>query len=287
MKVLCGKAGECSCHNISSPGSYPVVESLYFSPGRTWEKKLHASEFVFVTNGELQISFDRIVNQTMDEGKVLLLPLGCLFKARTDSGVSLVVLRPGTNIRFCRQIMIPSQNDYKKRRRKESPYLETVPPIRHFLTSLVNSLKNGFICQQYMDVKVQELFFLLHAYYAEEKLVEFFLPLFNNDSIFVKFVWDNYKGIRTVNEFACLYSCSVSNFDKKFKRVFGMPAYKWMMKRKNEVVFHEITMTEKPFCTIAKEHGFPSNSQFTDYCKKHLGKAPTKLRKEYTNNWTE
>lgn len=52
-----------------------------------------------------------------------------------------------------------------------------------------------------------------------------------------------------------------------------------MMKKKVDLVFYQIRTTNKAFKQIAEETGFLSLPQFTDFCKKHLGNSPGKIRK--------
>jgi len=44
-------------------------------------------------------------------------------------------------------------------------------------------------------------------------------------------------------------------------------------------LYHEINATSKPLRQIAKEQKFLSLPQFNDYCKKHFGYPPGKMRK--------
>jgi len=151
--------------------------------------------------------------------------------------------------------------------------------IREFLLTLKNNYEKGLTDSDYLELKKKELFYLLSGYYTAEELGYFFHPLMSNDSRFMDFVLKNYKKVRTVIEFAALYNCSVSNFEKKFRLTFGVSPYKWMNQRRIDEVYQELIATDKPIGQIAEEQKFLSLPQFTDYCKKHLGYPPGKLRR--------
>jgi len=120
---------------------------------------------------------------------------------------------------------------------------------------------------------------LFRAYYTKEDLAVFFSPVLTNTTEFSNFVLQNYRKVKTVRELARLYSCSISSFDKKFKKAFGISPYKWMQERKVSLIYHEIYATHKPIKQIAEEQQFMSLPQFNDYCKKHFGYPPGRMRK--------
>lgn len=264
-------------YTVKSSGETPSsVEHIHLPSFYDGGERISAYEFIFVEKGELYVSFELLKDKKMGEGRILFLPPGYPFKIRTKTNVSLVIIRPGPGIRFINTWDIA---DVDKLPSAIYPFLKATSPIRDYFRFLTDMMESGLTGNNYLDLKVQEFFFLLEGYYPRRELQRFLRPLFTPSVFFAGFIWENYKKMKTVNEFASLYGCSVSCFDKKFQSVFGMPAYQWMMKRKIEALLQQIRTTNKPFSCIAREHGFLSNSQFTDFCKKHLGGAPTKIRK--------
>lgn len=268
--------GSCNGHQLT--GTYPLIKKVTLSPGVLYEGKAPDNEFIFVLNGILQISSDRSGECTVSEGQLLLLPSTDYYKVWTGISAIFHILRPGSQIELCqipRSLISGGFSD------SDLTMLEAQPPITQYFRSFNEMPPVLFQCPRFVSLKIQELFLLFNAYYPQNILEDFLRPLFDERTEFVQFIWKNYRNIKTVNEFAALYNCSVSYFDKKFQQAFGIPTYKWMMQRRNEMLRREIMTTVKPFSLIAREMGFLSNSQFTDYCKKHLGKAPTRLRKDY------
>lgn len=243
-----------------------------------WADKTIGKEIVFVLKGDIYISYGFFMNQLLPEGSILLLPPGCYFNARTEKGVSVLIMRIPEAIRFCNDLLLEDMIDKEELPEEGLGILKINSAVHSYLSILIDLIKDGVLCKHYCELKTKEFLHLLKVYYPQEELSLFFRPLLSNDAQFTEFVLGNYHRVKTVMQFASLCSCSLSNFDKKFRRAFGISAYQWMMKKRNERVYHEIKTTNKSFTQIAEEQGFLSNSQFTDYCKKHLGGAPGKIR---------
>ncbi len=275
-KLLCFQEHfSCNGYDRDTPG---IIDSPHYHPGECWEGKAVTKKIIFILTGSMQISYGFFIDRKIGAGNIYLLPPGCCFTARTGEGVSLLVIRIVEAIHFC-------ENNYLEDLELENPdaktdlqLLEIKPPLHSFLSLLSRTLSDGLRCKHFFKLKTKEMLYLLRTYYTKKELGAFFRPLLSTDAQFTEFVLRNYHRVKTVSQFASLNSCSLSNFDKKFRRAFGTSAYQWMMQKCNEQVFHEIKTTNKPFLQIAEEQGFSSNSQFTDYCKKHLGGTPGKIR---------
>ena len=73
---------------------------------------------------------------------------------------------------------------------------------------------------------------------------------------------------------------SLSGFQKRFKKVFGVSAYHWMKDVRSKSIYHQINSTEKSFKEISDEYGFSSPSHFNDFCKVHFGTTPGRIRRK-------
>ena len=71
---------------------------------------------------------------------------------------------------------------------------------------------------------------------------------------------------------------TTKSFTLKFKTIFNVSPYQWMLEGKTQDIHNEITKTDKPFKQIAAENGFAALSQFSRFCKKHLRQNPSKIR---------
>lgn len=277
MAELLYTAEHLSCKNYEEAET-PFIEKFEYPQGAAWERSSLAKEIIFVLKGSFQISYDFFLDQTITEGHMLLLAPGNYFKAQTEEGVFFIIMRLSDAVNFCDQYHLADLPKEKVSKRKHLPQLEIKPILNSYLSLLLETYTDGLRCIHFLDMKSKELFFILRGYYPKEDMAVFFRPLITADAQFAEFILSNYRKVKSVNDFAALCSCSLSSFDKKFRRAFGISAYQWMMSRRNERIFHEINSTKKSFIQISNEQGFLSNSQFSDYCKKHLGGSPRQLR---------
>jgi AraC-like DNA-binding protein len=127
---------------------------------------------------------------------------------------------------------------------------------------------------------MKELFFLLRAYNTKEDLADFFSPLLTDDMDFYNFVLNNYQSIKTVKELAFLADYSLTGFEKRFKKVFGMSAHQWMKNQLSSSLYHEISCSRKSFTEISDMFGFSSSAHLSNFCKAVFGATPSAIRRE-------
>lgn len=279
MTKLLYAGGHLACNRYDS-SSLPVIELVHFPGGYMWENRLQHTEIIFTLDGGFQVTFDEYIRLLIGGSKAILLPPGCRYKASTEGGLTAFVFRIDEPESFCERFTLERlQKEAAAHEEHSLCVLDINDTVRSYLGELKKHYTEGFRCSVFHRLKVKELFFLLRAYYPSGELAGFFRPLLSNDTSFMNFVLKNYRKVRTVTEFAGLYNSSVSSFDKKFRKTFGTAPYKWMMQKKIRGLYGEISTTAKPLKQIAKEHNFSSLPQFTDYCKKHFGCAPGKLRR--------
>jgi len=257
----------------------PSIDYVQLKAGQRKEETLSSTEVILVTEGELLLSYDHFLDRKIDTGKILLLPPGCHFTVRAGTAVSALVFHIKEAVRFCEGYSIDNEFLGKDISRHEPYCLEVKPAVQNYISFLKDSMESGLTHEYYLQLKTEELLYLLRFYYTTEELGQFFRPLLSSDVQFHQFVLKYYRKVKTVKEFAALNNCSVSNFDKKFRGAFGTSAYQWMQQKKVHLLYHEINATDKPLRQIAKEQKFLSLPQFNDYCKKHFGYPPGKMRK--------
>lgn len=255
------------------------VEYVNCSVEETREEVLPHCEIIFVLNGALSISYDRFFDCRIEAGRAFLLPMGCCFKMQIEKGTSLILFRFEEIISFCGRASLKEFLGNGSKQISDLYLLEVKAPVKSYLSLLKDSLQRGVLASDYFEIKAEELFHLLRAYYTNDELSSFFEPLVSEDVSFSNFVLTNYRNVKTVKEFAVLYNTSLSSFERKFKQVFGISPYQWMKDKKVQLIYHELNTTDKSIKQIAEEQSFPSLPQFNDFCKKHLGFPPGKIRK--------
>lgn len=279
-KLVC-TGGHHSCLHYEGT-EYPSVETIDYPKGFEEERSLSFGEIIVVCKGSLMLSYDLFFNHQIEAGKILLLPPGCHLRVESQDSVILFVFRLKDTLRLCERLPIDTLMNYPEEiTETNQPNTLTVKaPVEIFIQQLSYHIEHGIRCSVYLKQKIDELLILMKTYYSREKLRSFFSPVLNNTSEFTNFVLQNYRKTKSVKEFANLYSCSISCFEKKFKKAFGVSPYKWMKEKKISIIYHEITVTNKPIKQIAEEQRFNSLPQFNDFCKKHFGYPPGKIRKD-------
>lgn len=267
-----------ACSRYDS-GQSPLVEYVTYPMQHAWEEHLAETAIIFILKGSLSLTYEHFLGIKVSRGKIILLPPGCHYKAHTAEGCVAFVFRLSQIDHFCDRFSLERLALEEVDQERDLQVLNMTEIIENYILDLHGHHMQGLRCHMYHEIKVKEFFFLLRAYYPKKKLAGFFRPLLSNDCKFMNFVLQHYKKVKTVYEFAELYQCSVSSFDKKFRHTFGMAPYQWMIQKKIGTLYNEINTTDKPFLQIAKEQKFSSLPQFTDFCKKHFGYSPSKMRR--------
>jgi len=254
----------------------PSIELIQFEAGNKKEGTLLFTEIILVTEGGFFLSYDHLFDHKVEKGKIILLPPGSHFTVRTKTRASALIFRVKDVIQFNKDYF---RTINKATSANELNSLIIKPEIENFIFLLKGYMIHGLSHEIFLKHKSDELLYLLQFYYKEKELIEFFSPLLSPNAHFYNFILQNFRNIKTVREFADKYNCSVSKFGKKFQDTFGTTAYRWMKDRKIASLYYEINTTNKPLRQIAKEQMFLSLPQFNDFCKKHFGYPPGKMRR--------
>ena len=116
------------------------------------------------------------------------------------------------------------------------------------------------------------------AYDTDYDLASLVHPLSKYASSFECFVYQNYKKVKTVEEFAKLGGYSQTTFRRIFDNVFHEPVYEWMLSRRKEEIIYELQNTEATISEICYKFGFESLPHFSNFCKKSFGTSPRSIR---------
>lgn len=236
---------------------------------------------VFVVKGKLSINYDRHNPLVVGESNAFLLPKSLDLRAKALQDSFIVLCCFTSDLKLCSRFSIQGLNSYLVPGFTEFYYsIKIDERISLFLSSLVSSLKDGLGCKHFHSIKREELFLYLRAGYSKQELALFFSPILGDDIDFKDFVLANYKKIVDVKEFADVANMSVSTFNRKFKETFNDTAKHWLMSRRAESIYKDITMTDIPFSELADKYSFSSPAYFATYCKKTFGKTALELRRE-------
>lgn len=80
---------------------------------------------------------------------------------------------------------------------------------------------------------------------------------------FSDFIYQNYREVKSISELASLSCYSRSGFEKRFRKIFGVPASHWITLRKAADIYHEIRRSRKSIKQICFDYSFSSYVSFS------------------------
>lgn len=246
------------------------------------------NKIVFVLSGKIAVSFEKLVNKEVKKGEFFFVPPKSQYRSTALEDSVILLFRLNTSFNFCDHF---SFEMLLKNEAEEADEVFTKLKASRMLNAYLSAtemfLQDGLKCFYFLELKSKELLFLLRAYYTKEELYALFTPALSSDVQFSNKVFKHCDTVTSLKELADIMNYSLSGFEKRFKRVFGVPAYQWLKTRKARNIYHEISCTKKTFAEIAFEYGFSSTSYFNDFCKANFGKTPGEVRGQivsFSNN---
>jgi len=267
------------CFNYSSNNG-PAIEDIKLSQNDSWDFLSAYNKILFLLEGELTYSYNEHRNKRISRDKMITLPSNAHIEVQAQQNSRLIIFRLHTKVQLCDTFSLDRLFTENMNNDIKIGAIDIVEPVSSYLSSLLAHVANGLKCIYFFQIKVQELFFMLRAYYPKDKLAVFFKPLIDNNTTFSDFVLENYKKVKSVKELAEIANYSLSGFQKHFKKVFGVSAYQWINDQRSKSVLHELNNSEKPLKEISDNYGFSSPSHFNDFCKSQFGETPGEIRKK-------
>lgn len=277
-----------SCSHYEK-GEKPAIECLKMHRKQRWNTTTQEHKIIMVCNGVIEISYGELTNKKVGAGEIFFLPMGYDFSSLALENTEIIIFRLRMRFKLCdcfsiRDLLQAEENLPKAPTDK---YLEEMYPplflkmnegLVSYARDLIKHISNGLKCTEFFEIKLKELFFLFRIYYSKRELLRFFYLFITLDADFTNFVFINHNKVKNVIELASLYNSSVSAFEKKFRRIFGISAGKWMKQQKGKVVYYDIESTEKSFKDISFFHGFSSPAHLSNFCKIQFGMTPGEIR---------
>ena len=261
----------------------PIIKSIDYKEGEEKKLKTEANLLLMVLKGGGKMSFRQFVNRTLEGGDMLLLPLNTQLQFSVAEDTTVLVFRLLPSVHFCEHSSLEALFEKGEKKKKIRPVVMKMNSrIDLYAQNLCSYLSDGLHCHYLLELKMKELFYILRAYHTRSDMVALFSPMITENADFYDFVLKNYTTVKTLKEFAEKAQCSITSFEKRFKRNFGMSAPKWLKEQMKTNLFHEITCTRKTFREISKQFGFSSSAHLSNFCKQQFGINPKILRKEGT-----
>lgn len=236
---------------------------------------------LLVISGSFICSLQGYIDEEIGSGRMVFVSMGSRCCISTTEGTSFICLKPGGilnlyNYPFYSQLQ---ESDSKKSENRLSA-LQFTPLITAYADYLKWFLQLGFNDPLYIGIKTRELFQLMSISYSLAERTLFFQALVSRDKKFSDYIYKNYRQISSIRELAAMSCYSLSGFEKRFQKVFGVSASRWISLRRADDIYHEITKTQKSIKQISFDYGFSSVSHFHKFCKNQLGLSPGYIRKQ-------
>jgi len=268
-------------------GENPIIEVVSIEKDKMWENISLGNKLVFILDGEISFSLGTFTDCQIGKMQILYIPTGYNFSCRALENCRFIVMSIQGQARFCDDYNfaelekdMASVTNYTKASETKPLTLEINSIVEKYLDALLEIINLGARCRCFYQIKVKELFFIFRWFYPKETLIIFFQNALKSGKDFSSYIMESWHKYRSVGELAEAMNYTVSGFEKRFKRIFGISPYKWMINKKSELIFHQLRTSDLTLKQISSNFGFSSLSHFNDFCKSHLGKSPGEIREK-------
>lgn len=280
LNSCCSRQIDCALCPKTSQGV--LIYSQYPKGQHFPAEKCTQNCIIFILKGELLVNSEEYPGTTLQARQCILQAIG--------SKVELLAL---TDVEYFTyrftELPLLCEERYKDiLERAYAPLTYTPLPIIPKLERLFGDLTEYFreqpnTCSKYLDVKCQEIIYILTCYYPIQQVSTFFYPISTYTESFHYFVMQNYDKVKNVEEFAHLDGYTTTTFRRLFKNMYGVPVYEWILDKKREGILNDLQHTKQRISTISTRYGFDSLSHFAHFCKDSFGDTPRSLRKRTAN----
>lgn len=261
----CPKASERALiHQRSPKGQHSPVD------------KCTQNCILFMLKGELLINSEEYPGTTLRDGQFVLQAIGSKIEILALTDVEYLIFWFNEIPQIC-------EERYKEIvSRSEAPLtytpLQMNARLEYLTKDLCEYLDEQIPCTPYLQIKCQELVYLITCYYPLPQLSNFFYPISCYTESFQYFVMQNYDKVKNVEEFAHLGGYSTTTFRRMFRNFYGIPVYEWILNQKRQGILDDLQHTKQKITEISSRYGFDSLSHFAHFCKASFGDSPRALR---------
>ncbi|WP_083808241.1 helix-turn-helix transcriptional regulator [Bacteroides helcogenes] len=280
MDTCCTRQSDCTLCPQISEGALVYNQ---FSKGQHFSaEKCTQNCMIFMLKGELLVNSEEYPGTTLQSHQFILQAIGSKVELLALTDVEYIVY-------WFTELPVLCEDRYKEiLNRSEVPLtyspLVAIPKLRSLLEDLSDYLKEQTpTCGKYINLKCQELVYILTCYYPLHQISTFFYPISTYTESFHYFVMQNYDKVKNVEEFAHLGGYTTATFRRLFKNMYNVPVYEWILDKKREGILNDLQHTKQRISAISTRYGFDSLSHFAHFCKDSFGDTPRSLRKRAAN----
>lgn len=262
-------------------GATATLDIWYLDQDQDHEFIASEHYILFVISGNIGCSLQGYGEENIEKGQMIFVSMSIRCRIKVIKETIIICVKPGivlniTNFSFHKK----QQDRIVFRTKNQQPVLEFNPLIKAYVESLKNFIDLGFNNSTHIYLKTRELLHLMAVSYSLDQRMHFFQALISKDKEFSDFIYRNYREVESVSGLAALYCLSLSGFEKRFRKVFGVSALHWITLRKAADIYLEISNNHKSIKQISSDYGFSSVSHFHKFCKAKLGLSPGYMRKQ-------
>lgn len=268
--------GKLDCQNCSKAVDNAIHHTIHRRGYHQSARKCEQNFILFLIKGEMLVNSQEYAGTKLKAGEFILQAIGSKFELLAMSESECIYYNFIQPELFCDLRFNHLMNEVAPPL-IYSP-LKTNPELQYFLEGSKVYLNENKVCRDLLSIKRKELAFVLSYYYSDHDLASLVHPLSQYTSSFQYFVLQNYKNIKTVEEFAQLGGYTVSTFRRIFNSVFHEPVYEWMQARRKEGILDDLHNSTSSISEICYNYSFESLPHFSNFCKKYFGASPRALR---------
>ncbi len=97
----------------------------------------------------------------------------------------------------------------------------------------------------------------------------------------IDYITSNYQEQIDIKELAKMAALSVSQFERKFKKIYQLSPLKFIIRVRVKAACKDLVTTQEPISNIALKNGFYDQSYFSRQITEHMGMSPREYRKKF------
>lgn len=258
-----------------------TLEKWALTQNQSLEFIANEHNILLVISGNFNCSLQGYIDEDIGKSQMIFISMGTRCYIKANNEVLILCLKPGLILNLSNHFFYNNnQEAVISKMRKGQPILEFTPLVEAYAESLKIFLELEFNDSIHIYLKTRELFYLMSVSYSLDQRSLFFQALASKDKAFSDFIYKNYRQVESIRELAALYCLSLSGFEKRFRKVFGVSALHWIALRRAADIYQEISGNQKSIKQISSDYGFSSVSHFHKFCKAKLGLSPGHMRRQ-------
>lgn len=262
------------------------IQLFYTDVSVQGEIELQNHQIVYILKGGVKFNYGYCNSGTMNRKKLIFLPIGESVNLKFDKDTTALFFRINDSKVFagCYRDREPTSEvkhiSGKKKKTDRCSILQANKIVEKYMDELAQNIKEGINEEEYFDLKLKELLYLLGFTYHRSDLETLFSSAIYSANAFSAFILCNNHIYSSVGEMSRAMNYTISGFEKRFKRAFGVPPAKWMREQKAKRIYQEVYLGKYSFKEIADRYNFSSTSTFNDFYKFNFGETPGCTRRK-------